>query len=290
MPLARVLSLVLLGITGTGCGNSGAEPVLKFTAIPGDNTTELAAKFKPLEKYLSEKLGVKVQYVPTADYAASVSSFVNGDVHLAWLGGLTGVRVRLKVSGARAIAQGEVDPEYHTYFIAHKDSGLEPGDEFPGDLRGKTFTFGSAGSTSGRLMPEYFIRKHSGMTPKEFFGTEAHFSGSHEKTAQLVAAGTFQAGAIDYKTYDRLVAAKKIDPEFCHVIWTTPPYPDYNWTAHPDLETRFGKGTIDRLQKIMIGMTDPELLRAINRKKLIPAKNEEWDDLAGLGRKLGLLR
>ncbi len=274
-----------------GCGGAKEEVVLKFTAIPGDSTTELAAKFEPFEKYLSGKLGVKVQYVPTADYAASVDSFVNGDVHLAWFGGLTGVRARRKVEGSRAIAQGKVDPQYKTYFIAHKDSGLKPGTEFPSDLRGKKFTFGSSGSTSGRLMPTHFITKFTGETVDQFFGSVPHFSGSHEKTAQLVSAGTFHAGAIDYKTYDRLVAEKKIDPKVCYVIWTTPAYPDYNWTAHPDLDKKFGEGTIDRLQKIMIEMTDTELLKAINRQEgLIPAKNEEWDDLAGLAKELGLLR
>ncbi len=283
------LALVLAAVSG--CGGSKEKEVLKFTAIPGDNTTELAAKFKPLEKYLSEKLNVKVEYIPTADYAASVDSFVNGDVHLAWFGGMTGVRARMKVENARAIAQGKVDPFYKTYFIAHKDSGLKPGKEFPADLRGKKFTFGSSGSTSGRLMPTHFITKFTGESIEKFFGAAPNFSGSHEKTAQLVAAGTFDAGAIDYKTYDRLVAEKKIDPAVCTVIWTTPTYADYNWTAHPDLDKKFGEGTIDRLQKLMIEMKDPELLKAINRKEgLISAKNEDWDVLTGLAKELGLIR
>ena len=126
---------------------------------------------------------------------------------------------------------------------------------------------------------------------EKFFGAAPNFSGSHEKTAQLVAAGTFDAGAIDYKTYDRLVAEKKIDPAVCTVIWTTPTYADYNWTAHPDLDKKFGEGTIDRLQKLMIEMKDPELLKAINRKEgLISAKNEDWDVLTGLAKELGLIR
>ena len=88
-----------------------------------------------------------------------------------------------------------------------------------------------------------------------------------------------------------MVAEKKIDPKICYVIWTTPVYPDYNWTAHPDLDRKFGEGMIDRLQKTMIEMTDSDLLKAINRQEgLIPAKNEEWDDLAGLAKELGLLR
>ena len=283
--------LVLLGALALGCGETPSDPVLKFTAIPGDNTTDLKAKFAPFEKHMSLELGVPVEYVTTTHYAASVTSFINGDIHLAWFGGLSGVRARDKVPGARAIAQGKADPEYHTYFIAHVDSGLERSDSFPKGLEGKTFTFGSNGSTTGRLMPEYFIRKNTGKTPAEFFGRAMSFSGSHEKTARFVESGQFQAGAIDYKTYERLVAEKEIDPEKCRVIWETPPYPDYNWTAHPDLEKQFGDGFTERLQAALIELKDPALLRAINRPEgLIPAKNEDWDGLRELARELGLVR
>ena len=285
--------LVLLAALAAGCGENPSEaaPVLKFTAIPGDNTTELKAKFAPFEKHMSGKLGVTVKYVTTTNYTASVTSFINGDVHLAWFGGLSGVRARDKVPNSRAIAQGEADPEYHTYFIAHVDSGLEKSESFPKGLEGKTFTFGSNGSTSGRLMPEYFIRKNTGKTPAEFFGRAMSFSGSHEKTARFVESGQFKSGAIDYKTYDRLVAEKKIDPEKVRVIWKTPPYPDYNWTAHPDLEKQFGNGFTDRLQAALIELKDPALLRAINRPEgLTTANNEDWDGLRNLARELGLVR
>ena len=289
---------VAAGMTLSACGGaegdtstSAPSKTLYFTAIPGDDVTQLQEKFAPFEKHMSAALGVDVKYRPAADYSASVESFISGDVHLAWFGGLTGVRARNAISGARAIAQGKADPEYHTYFIAHKDSGLKKGDSFPKDLAGKKFTFGSQSSTSGRLMPEHFIRLNSGKSPTDFFGAPASFSGSHEKTAQLVQAGTFQAGAIDYKTYDRLVAEKKVDPATCFVIWKTPAYPDYNWTAHPDLEEIFGAGFIEKLQKALIAVKDPALLKAVNRPEgLIFAKNEDWNHLAKLAKELNLLR
>ena len=285
-----LLPLVALAVMACG-GRDAATETLRFTAIPGDNTTDLTEKFGPLEAYLSEKLGVPVEYVATEDYAASVEAFINGDVHLAWFGGLTGVRARAAVDGARAIAQGKVDPEYRSYFIANADAGIEPGEGFPMGIKGKRFTFGSQGSTSGRLMPEYFIRTFAKMSPQEMFGAEMSFSGSHEKTAKQVEAGTFDAGVMDYKTYDRLVAEKKLDPNRCFVIWETPPFPDYNWTAHPALEELFGPGTIRRLQDVLIGLDRPDLLAAINRPEgLMKAKNEDWDALAGLARDLGLLR
>lgn len=294
--MKRSFILALAAALG-GCGRSdgpSAPPPpkhLRFTAIPNEKTVELREKFAPWEKYLSERLGVRVEYVPTTDYNASVDAFVNGDVQLAWFGGLTGVRAHRAVPGARAIAQGRVDPQYRSYFIAHKDTGLARSDDFPAGLAGRRFTFGSDSSTSGRLMPEYFIRKFTGKAPRDFFGSEMNFSGSHDKTAQLVQAGTFEAGALDYKTYDRMVAEKKIDPEVCRVIWVTPPYADYHFLSHPKLDEWFGAGFTERLQKALLEADDPALLSAINRPEgLIAARNEEWDDLRDLARRLHLVR
>lgn len=286
-----VLFLGFASFYGCGSGESKQTHVLKFTAIPGRNTAYLKEKFTLFEKYLSGKLGITVQYIATQDYGASVDAFVNGDVHLAWFGGLTGVRARAKVPGARAIAQGKVDPKYRSYFIAHKDTGFQLKNEFPMEIATKKFTFGSDSSTSGRLMPQYFIQKFSGKSAVDFFGKPLNFSGSHEYTAQLVQAGTFEVGAIDYKTYEHLVDEKKLDPNVCYVIWKSPEFADYNWTAHPNLDKMFGNGFIEKLQRIMIEITDPKMLEAIDRKEgLISARNEEWDSLASLAKELGLIR
>ena len=107
-----IATFVCLGLFW-GCGGQEADrhaPVLAFTAIPDQNTTELQEKFKPLADYLSERLDVRVEYLPVRDYQASVELFRNGDVLLAWFGGLTGVQARQTVPGARAIAQGQADP------------------------------------------------------------------------------------------------------------------------------------------------------------------------------------
>ncbi|MDE0586633.1 MAG: PhnD/SsuA/transferrin family substrate-binding protein, partial [Planctomycetota bacterium] len=93
--------------------------VLRFTAIPDTNSSELEAKFKPVAAYLSKELGVKVEYIPTADYSASVEMFKNGDVHFAWFGGLSGAQARAAIEGSQAIAQGVEDPNFKSYFVAH---------------------------------------------------------------------------------------------------------------------------------------------------------------------------
>jgi len=287
LPAALAASACL---AACGAPSGDAAVTLRFTAIPDQNSTELEARFEPLRGYLSAALGIDVVYVPARDYQATVEMFRNGDVQLAWFGGLTGVQARAAVPGARAIAQGAADPEFFSYFIAHRDTGLEPGADFPDHIAGLRFTFGSASSTSGRLMPEYFIRQHTGLAPMEFFTGPVGFSGSHDRTAELVESGQYEIGAINYKVYDERVAAGTTDPAVVRVIWTTPKFADYNWTAHPDLETRFGTGFIDRLQDALVAIDDPALLAALPRERLIPASNEAYEGIRQVAESLGMIR
>jgi phosphonate transport system substrate-binding protein len=294
-PLRQALastSLLLLPLLAA-CGNSAAqsERVLYFSAIPDSNKSDLAAKYGRLATYLSSELGVQVEYAPATSYGSSVEAFKNGDIQLAWFGGVTGVQARRAVEGARAIAQGRIDPRYYSYFIAHKDSGVEPGDDFPTGLAGKTFLFGSPDSTSGRVMPEFYIRENTGQSPEQFFGHPNRFSGGHDLTALAVQEGTADAGALSYKKYDSMVAAGVIDPKVCRIVWRTPEYPDYNWTAHPMLEDRFGLGFTDRLQAALVAITDPELLAGLLRPEgLIPAKNADFEAIETTMLQIGMAR
>jgi len=269
-------------------------PLLKFTGIPNQNTTELAEKYKPLAKYLTEKLGVPCEYVPSADYNASVDAFKNGDVPLAWFGGYTGCQARSAVEGSRAIACGLRDLKFKSYFVANKSLGLPKGTDFPMSLAGKKFTFGSASSTSGRLMPEFFIRKQTKKSPKDFFGAEPSYSGGHDKTLALVGAGTFEAGVVDYTVYDKLVKEKKVDPAVVQIIWVSPEYADYNFTAHPKLDKDYGAGFTDKLQKVLIGIQgdDRAVLAALDRAEdgLVVCSNETFEPLRKTAVEIGLLR
>lgn len=291
----RALALAVLATActageGDAVAHAGGAPVLRFTAIPDQNTTLLAEKLAPLSRYLGERLGVPVEYVPAHDYQASVEMFKNGDVHLGWFGGLTGVQARHAVPGARAIAQGVEDRAYASYFIAHRSTGLTRSTELPREILDLRFTFGSESSTSGRLMPEYFLLRATGREPEDLFAQPPGFSGSHDKTVELVESGQYQVGVVNYKVYERRVEEGKTDPEVCRVIWKTPPYADYNWTVHPDVETVFGAGFTQRVQEALVTIDDPTLLAALPRDRLVPASDEEYEQIREVAFQLGMLR
>ncbi len=282
-------SLVLAGCLIIGITQYGIAADLKFTAIPDQDTTKLQVRFDKIANYLAGTLGVEVTYIPVKSYAASVAAFKNNEVQLAWFGGLSGVKARQGVPGAVAIAQGLEDLNFRTFFIANTSTGLLKQDTFPSGVRGKTFTFGSKGSTSGRLMPEYYVRHHTGKTPRQLF-RRVGFSGDHSKTIALVQAGSYEVGAVNFKVWEKELQEGKIDSSKVQVIWSTPDYPDYNWSIRPDVETEFGKGFIGKVQQALLAMEDKELLNAFPRTSFVKADNSMYKPILDTAREIGIIR
>ena len=293
-----VSSLIGIGLAGllVGCGGkengedgSGkatAAKVLRFSAIPDEDTTAQKERFQPVADYLAKALDIEVEFVPSISYGASVEKFENNDIQLGWFGGVTGVQAMTRVEGARALVAGEKDLAFKSYFVANASTGLEASDDFPAAIADLKFTYGSSSSTSGCIMPSHFIMENTGKAPMEFFKQKPGFSGAHDKTAMQVQDGTFQAGALSFGTYEKLVAAGKVDPEKCVKIWETPPYADYNMTAHPDLEKTFGEGFLDKLQQALVDCQDEAALKALSREKLVKVDNETFAGIAAVMEKV----
>lgn len=283
-----VVSLVLMTSFILMPAQADEVKTLVFSAIPDQDESSLKERFGKVADYLSETLEIPVKYVPVKSYAASVTSFRNNQIQLAWFGGLSGVQARMLTPDSKAIAQGEEDPEFHTYFIAHHSTGLELSEAFPKEVAGMRFTFGSKGSTSGRLMPEYYIRKHLKKSPKESF-SKVGFSGNHSRTVALVESGSYEVGAVNFKVWEKMVAEKKVDTKKVSVIWKTPAYPDYQWTIRGDVDATWGKGFSVKVKQALLDMKDPALLESFPRKSFISASNEDFLSIEETAKAIGLL-
>lgn len=227
--LKRTLTVASALLLSLSALVSQAADVLRVSAIPDEAPTELLRKFEPLGAYLEQELGMKVQFTPVADYPAVVEALASDRLDLAWLGGFTFVQVYLKTGNAVPLVQREQDAEFTSKFIT-----ANPEVNALSDLKGKTFAFGSISSTSGSLMPRYFMLQ-DGIQPESFF-SRIGYSGAHDATAAWVQAGRVDAGVLNASVWDKLVANGKVDTGKVRVFATTPTYYDYNWTVRGTLD------------------------------------------------------
>jgi len=259
-----------------------------FTAIPDEDESRLQQRFGKVADYLSEQLGVEVRYIPVKSYAAAITAFRNDQVQLAWFGGLSGVQARGLVPGSEALAQGFEDQSFKTYFIANTSAGVEPADTLTDALKGKTFTFGSKGSTSGRLMPEFYLREQFDAAPEKIF-SRVGFSGDHSRTIAQVQSGAYQIGAVNYSVWDSELQQGKVDASKVQVIWTTPTYPDYQWSIRGDVDVRYGAGFKEKVRAALLEMNDPALLESFPRQSFVPASNADYAPIEATAKAIGLL-
>jgi len=262
-----------------------AQQTLRVTAIPDESPTELARKAAPLVKYLEQKLGMKVEFTPVSDYAAAVEALANKQVELAWYGGFTFVQANIRSGGkALPLVQREEDEKFRSVFISS-----DPAIKTLADLKGQNVSFGSASSTSGHLMPRSFLLQ-AGIDPDRDFKRVA-FSGAHDATIAAVAAGKVQAGALNISVWDKFVADKRVDTTKVRVIYTTPPYYDYNWTVHADMPAALREKITAAFLALNPGDAQgKEVLELQRATRFIPTKADNYQGIERAARSAGLLK
>ena len=258
---------------------------LKVSAIPDENPQEMLRIYAPFADYLSKEIGIPVKFVPVTDYAATVEGLAANRLDLVWYGGFTSVQAEKRAKGARRIVMRKEDAEFKSQFITRKDTGIR----FLKDLKAKTFSFGSVSSTSGHLMPRYYLLQ-AGIDPDKDFARFA-FSGAHDATAAWVEAGRVDAGALNFLVWDKLVQSKKVDTTKVIVFWTTPAYVDYVWTVRAGVDDAL-VGKISRaFLKLDYKKPDEKRLLDLHRTKgYIAAKDSDWEDIERAAVAAGLLK
>ena len=258
---------------------------LKISAIPDENPQEMLRIYQPFADYLAKEIGIPVKFTPVVDYAATVEGLAANRLDMVWYGGLTSVQAEKRAKGAKRVIMRKEDAEFKSHFITTKSSGIK---ELK-DLKGKTFAFGSVSSTSGHLMPRYFLLKNKINPDKDF--SKFSFSGAHDATAAWVESGKVDAGALNFLVWDKLVQSKKVDTDKVHIFWSTPPYVDYVWTVRAGVD----KATVEKISKAFLkldyGKPDDKKLLDLHRTKgYIAAKDEDWKGIEEAAVAAGLLK
>lgn len=282
----RTLPRLLLAFFLVACGVAAqAQAVFRITAIPDESPTELARKAAPLAAYLSQKLGVKVEFTPVTDYAAAVEALANKQVDLAWFGGFTFVQAQQR-SGGKVVplVQREEDEKFRSVFIT-----TDPAIRTLADLKGRNLSFGSQSSTSGHLMPRSFLLA-AGIEPDRDLKRVA-YSGAHDATVAAVASGKVDAGALNISVWEKLVTDKKVDATKVRVFYTTPTYFDYNWTVHADMPAARRELLARAFTELSPETPEGREILALQRAtRFIPTRAENYKGIEAAARSAGLLK
>ncbi len=283
---SKVVARLMFAVIALTAASTGyAQQVLRVSAIPDEAPTELQRKFKLLGHYLEHKLAMKVEFTPVTDYAASVEGLINNKLDMVWFGGFTFVQAKVRSGGkVIPIVQREEDAKFKSVFIT-----TEPSITKLDDLKGKTFSFGSESSTSGHLMPRYYLLAAK-INPDTDMKRIA-FSGAHDATVAAVAGGKVDAGVVNISVWEKLIAAGKVDTNLVHVFYTTPGYYDYNWSVRSDMKPALRKKLTDAF--LALNKDDPqgkEILELQRATRFIPTKAENYEAIEKAARSAGLLK
>lgn len=285
--LISVLTATLLLVAACGNSRSPSEPssiqTLRLSMIPTTDPGKIVRESQPLIAYLEKETGAKVELTVPANYAAVVEALVNDQVDIAYLGGFTFVQASHRAD-VQPLVQRERDRNFHSVFITPSDSGI---DDLK-DLKGRRFAFGDVNSTSGHLMPEYFMRQ-SGVDPNVI--ANAFYSGGHDATALAVANKKVDAGALDETVFEKMTKEGKLDPGKVKVFYTTPPYFDYVWAARKGLDPELAERFSHALLKLSPDdATQKQLLDLLVATNYLRANNSDYDKLRQAARDGGLLK
>lgn len=288
LSLSVVAGARALGLAAALAGaalSAQAQAVLRVTAIPDESPTELARKFEPLGKYLEAKLGMKIEWTPVTDYAAAVETLVNRKVDLAWFGGFTFVQASQR-SGGKVIplVQRAEDEKFRSVFITDATSGITKLE----DLKGRTFSFGSASSTSGHLMPRSFLLAAKVNPDTDF--KRVSYSGAHDATIAAVASGKADAGALNISVWEKFLAEKKVDPATVKVFYTTPGYYDYNWSVHADMPAALREKIAAAFLALESAPGGKEILALQRASRFIPTQAANYQSIRTAAEHAGLLK
>jgi len=277
--------LLMPGLSSAESAMSRAEQVLRVSAIPDEAPTELQRKFQPLGEYLEKKLGMKVEFTPVTDYAASVEGLVNNKLDMVWFGGFTFVQAKVRSNDkVIPLVQRAEDEKFKSVFITTK-SDINT----LADLKGKTFSFGSESSTSGHLMPRSYLLA-ANINPDTDMKRIA-FSGAHDATVAAVAGGKVDAGALNISVWEKLLAQGKVDTTQVRVFYTTPGYFDYNWTVRADMNPALRKKLADAFLALDAKNPQDKVILDLQRaSSFIPTKAENYSNIEKAARSAGLLK
>ena len=287
LALPFVLLFLILSINGCSRQEDSGEgfpPVLKIGLLPHESKEVLIKHYTPLFKYLSEELDVPYELIIPSDYEDLLRQFDEGEIDLAFFGGFTFIQANQK-SGAVPLVMRDIDVHFTSYLIS---STTKPA-KYLKNFKGKDFAFGAALSTSGHIMPRFFLEEKN-LIPETFFN-KVEYSGSHDKTALWVRDGIVDIGAVNSRVIEEMILDGRLNRNDIRIIWETPPYANYVWAVQENLN----QSSRDKIRHVFLSLSPANeahasILLGVNAGGFLPASMDDFTELQKIAFNSSLLK
>lgn len=236
--------------------------------LPGESAPTVMRLNEPLRAYLEKKLGLPVELVVGANYAATGEALRFGRLDIAYLGPVTYLlRARsAKLEPFARPSHAIVGPTFQAVIIVPADSPAKT----LADLKGGEIAFGDPASTSGTWVPRYQLLAAGLVSGRDY---TLRVLGAHDSVALAVANKKVAAGGLSMPIYNRLIKENKIDAKAVRVLAESPAIPEYMWTFREGLDPEFK----EQIRKAFISVDDPEALKVFRAEAFIPAVDSDVD-------------
>jgi phosphonate transport system substrate-binding protein len=268
MVLAAVLLASSVFLHASGAAAQSRPQKLVVGLLPGESAPTVMRLNEPLRAYLEKRLGLPVELVVGANYAATGEALRFGRLDIAYLGPVTYIlrsRSAKLEPFARPSHEG-VGPTFQAVIIVPADSPAKT----LADLKSGEIAFGDPASTSGTWVPRYQLLEAGLVSGRDY---TLRVLGAHDAVALAVANHKVAAGGLSMPIYNRLLKEGKIDPQLVRVLAESPAIPEYMWTFREGLDPAFK----EEIRKAFINVTDPEALKVFRAEAFIPCVDSDVD-------------
>ena len=269
LPKLMLLAVLLLTAVGHQAMADGNRPEkLVVGLLPGESAPTVMRLNEPLRAYLEKRLGLPVELVVGANYAATSEALRFGRLDIAYLGPVTYI-LQSRKSHLEPFARPSHDvvgPTFQAVIIVPADS---PAKSFA-DLKGQEIAFGDPASTSGTWVPRYMLVAAGLVSERDY---TLRVLGAHDAVALAVANHKVAAGGLSKPIYERLLKEGKIDPKAVRILADSPAIPEYMWTFREGIDPSFK----EQIRKAFIEVNDPEALEVFRAESFIPCVDSDVD-------------
>ncbi len=297
--LMQRIGLFALAVTGSvvfaACSSSSdsQKPLevseIKFGIISTESQSNQKPLWEPFIKDMEKQIGIPVKPFYVTQYAGVIEAMASGDVQIAWYGGKSYVEAARK-SNAEVFAQTVNDDGskgYVSHLIVNKNNpiaaqakalGENKGDEYViKNSKDLTFAFNDPNSTSGFLVPSFYVFAKNSVNPKEAF-KRLLFSGSHEATALAVANNQVDVATNNSESLSRLEKTNPKARKNIEVIWTSELIPSDPIAYRKDLPEELKT----KIKDFFLNYKDEKVLKPLEWQGFVSAEDKTWDTIREL--------